>query len=651
MKTLPTPSLSYKLGANINPLTRKVTFAIWAPSAKSVVLQLFKDGSTKTVYQEHNLSLDEKTGVWTVVLPYEKEIFYEYKIESSRGIKNCLDPYAKSMAAFTNDGTSGRAAVIDLSQAKPYKVSLTPDTKSTPQEKCKAKTVVYEISVRDATITKEGGGTYLDFIDKLKYIKDLGVTHIQLMPVQNFYNNDETKKDFEDAGTVHNNNYNWGYDPHNYFSPEGWYSKNPDDPYERIRELRTLIKAAHLIGLNVILDVVYNHMARTDFLDDIEPNYYFRQNPDGTYKNGSGCGNDVKSENFMAGKLIIDSCAYWVKNYDVDGFRFDLMGLIDSKTMLAAYKACKKIKSNMLFIGEGWKMYTGEEGTCGMDQNFMTQTDDIAVFSDEVRDLIKAGGMNEKGQGFLTGKQVSLKHLFYNLTGRPQINYQADSPLDSVVYIDCHDGLTLHDSIVVNADIDESKPEERQKALDLLKIGNAMVLTSQGIAFLHAGQEFGRSKPAFAGAFTNDGEIIHQFVKNSYDASDNINQIHWLASNDVELSYRPLLEYTKGLLALRRKYNAFTLGSQKLVEKATKFVETSNPFVLCYTIEHEGKLWYLCFNASEYTYPLVMEKSGKLDVFVNKEIASSDAIAQFDAKQGSSMEIPTRSCFIASINA
>ena len=224
MKTLPVPHLSYKLGANVNPLTRKATFSIWAPSAKSVILELFKDGFTKSVYQSHELTLDSKTGVWSIVLPFEKDIFYEYKIESSRGVKNCLDPYAKSMAAYCNDGTSGRAALIDLNQAKPYKISLDSDVgKITPQEKDKSKTVIYEISVRDATITKNGGGTYLDFINKLKYIKDLGVTHIQLMPVQNFYNNNETIKDFEDAGTVHNNNYNWGYDPVKTWQVSGEY--------------------------------------------------------------------------------------------------------------------------------------------------------------------------------------------------------------------------------------------------------------------------------------------------------------------------------------------------------------------------------------------------------------------------------------------
>lgn len=650
MSKLPIPNLNYKLGTNINPITKKVTFAIWAPSAKSVNLQFFNDGYTTSIYQEHALTLDSKTGVWSIVLPFEKEIFYEYKIESSRGVKNCLDPYAKSMAAYCNDGSSGRAALVDLSLAKPYKISLSSDIEKKPcLEKDKSKTVIYEISVRDATITKNGGGTYLDFINRLKYIKDLGVTHIQLMPVQNFYNNNETKKDFEDSGTVHNNNYNWGYDPHNYFTPEGWYSRKPEDPYERIRELRTLIKAAHLIGLNVILDVVYNHMAKTDFLDDIEPNYYFRQNPDGSYKNGSGCGNDIKTENFMASKLIIDSCAYWVKNYDVDGFRFDLMGLIDSKTMLAAHKACKKIKNNVLFIGEGWKMYTGEEGTCGLDQNYMTKTDDIAVFNDEARDLVKAGGLNEKGQGFLTGRQVSLKHLFYNLTGRPQINYQTDSPLDSVLYLDCHDGLTFHDSIVVNANIDETKSTDRKKALDLLKVGNAMLLTSQGIAFLHAGQEFGRSKPAFAGAFSNDGEIINQFVKNSYDSSDNINQIHWLSQNEVELSYRPLLEYTKGLIALRKNFKAFTIGSQKEVEKACNFIETNNPFVLCYTIESEGRLWYLVFNSSEYSYQLEITKAGKLEIYVNKDIASPTCFGEIDVDIGKKIEVEKQSCLIAAL--
>jgi pullulanase/glycogen debranching enzyme len=279
----------------------------------------------------------------------------------------------------------------------------------------------------------------------------------------------------------------------------------------------------------------------------------------------------------------------------------------------------------------------------------MTKTDDIAVFNDEARDLVKAGGMNERGQGFLTGRQVNLKHLFYNLTGRPQINYHADSPLDSVLYFDCHDGLTLHDSIVVNANINESQPKEREKALDLLKIANAMLLTSQGIVFLHAGQEFGRTKPAFGGSFSNDGEIINQFVKNSYDSSDNINQIHWLATNETELSYRPLIEYTKGLLALRKKFKAFTLGSQKEVEKATNFIETSNPFVLCYTIESEGKLWYLCFNASEYSHSICFGKSGKLEVYGNKDIVSPEAFGEILINEKTNYEVQPRSTFIGCV--
>ena len=177
-----------------------------------------------------------------------------------------------------------------------------------------------------------------------------------------------------------------------------------------------------------------------------------------------------------------------------------------------------------------------------------------------------------------------------------------------------------------------------------------MLFSSQGIAFLHAGQEFGRSKPAFAGAFSNDGEIINQFVKNSYDSSDNINQIHWLSQNEVELSYRPLLEYTKGLIALRKNFKAFTIGSQKEVEKACNFIETNNPFVLCYTIESEGRLWYLVFNASDFAYSLEITKSGKLDIFVNKDIASAQAFGEFDMKAGQTIDVPARSSFVASIN-
>ena len=329
--------------------------------------------------------------------------------------------------------------------------------------------------------------------------------------------------------------------------------------------MRELINECHRAGIGVLLDVVYNHVARTDLFDAIVPGYYFRTNPDGSYTNGSGCGNDIASERSMVRKLIVDSAEHWVKNYQVDGFRFDLMGLLDTETVLKAYNRCRELNPSVLFIGEGWKLYNGAEGTVGMDQRFMTQTDSVAVFNDEFRDLVKAGGMNEEGKGFLTGGNVDLKQLFYNCIGLPQCNYTADSPGDNVQYLVCHDGLTLHDCIAHNAGLDEDIPAQRQELIARIKVGNALALTCQGIAFLHAGQERGRTKPNVHGT---EEECVGAFVRNSYDASDSVNRIVWTLDED----YAELLAYTRGLIALRKQFDVFRIGDAGRIAQAAAFL-------------------------------------------------------------------------------
>jgi pullulanase/glycogen debranching enzyme len=432
----------------------------------------------------------------------------------------------------------------------------------------------------------------------------------------NFYNNNETIKTYENAGTTHGNNYNWGYDPHSYFSPEGWYSTDPENPYSRISELKTLINEAHKLGLRVILDVVYNHMAKTDFLDDIVPNYYFRQVKDGSFTSNSGCGNDVASEHAMTRKLIVDSLVYWTKEYHVDGFRFDLMGLLDAETVMTGYEKCAEIKKDVLFIGEGWKMYNGEKGTVGMDQNYMKKTEKVAVFNDEFRDLAKAGGMSEAGQGFLTGKKISVPDLFCNCCGKPVHNYSVTKPSSNVQYFACHDGLTLHDSIVNNMSIDESTEEGKIEAVNRLKLANALLLTSQGIAFLHAGQERGRTKPAFTTAGTSDCETIGNFVKNSYDSSDNINNFIW---NLSDLN-KDLFEYTKNLIALRKNNSVFTISTQdEVMSRISLLGEYCEDFFMAYKILDEKGDWYLFFNSDGEDKNIDLNLEGKKILYADKE--------------------------------
>ena len=637
-----------------------VIFRLWSPAAVSVKIKFYKRGSDTEHVLKKDCVYNQDNGVWTYEHIDCAEIdgdFYEYIVDTGEGEKVCLDPYAVSMAAFLNDGSPGRASVVDIHSEKTM-----PEEYCASCAECRAAeasraqnaanfalyansadggvctgtdAIVYEVSVRDATITPDGtGGTYCAFIDKLGYFAELGVTHVQLMPVLKFYNTDETNKRYEADGTTKNNNYNWGYDPQNWFTPEGWFSETPENPYARVKELRSLVSAAHHKGLRVILDVVYNHVSRTSLLDDIVPGYYFRLSKDSSYFNGSCCGNDTASEHAMMRRLIIDSAVFWVKEYGVDGFRFDIMGLIDSETMLRCYDVCKKIKDDILFIGEGWKLYTGAAGTVGMDQNYMTKTDDIAVFNDEFRDLCKGGGFNERMPAFLNDGHLESKQieqLFYNCTGRPVVNYKADNPADSVLYIACHDGLTLHDSIVLNTSADESTEEGRQEVLRRLKLSNALLLTSQGIVFIHAGQELGRTK-ALPEKKEGVPETEGWFVKNSYQSSDSINRIHWQPENDAEKTYSRLMPYTQGLIALRKAHKVFRMKTQSDIERASRFIQTpENPQVLFYSLDDsldDGDfIWYLAFNASKNDVMLTLpseklELGAKTDKSTNLKVAS-----------------------------
>ena len=339
------PPKNVQLGAVYDAAAHSCRFSLWAPTSRDVSVNLYQNAGDSSPAFTLPLQYDDATGLWCGIFAERDPelLFYDYTLTNEAGTHTVLDPYSLSMAAYTGNGSHGRGAIINL-----QKETLKPEREYpyiTLQKREDA--IIYEVSVRDFTASPDSGvknipGTYKAFIEKIPYLRELGITHIQLMPVLNFYYTDETNRQYEDAGTVHNNNYNWGYDPHNYFTPEGWYASEPEHPESRVRELRELINECHRAGLGVVLDVVYNHVARTDLFDAIVPGYYFRTNPDGSYTNGSGCGNDIASERPMARKLIVDSAVHWVKNYKVDGLRFDLMGLLDTETVLEAYNCCRE---------------------------------------------------------------------------------------------------------------------------------------------------------------------------------------------------------------------------------------------------------------------------------------------------------------------
>lgn len=622
------PAKDAVLGALYDAKAKSATFTIWAPTSSSAVLNLYKKDESASPDYAVSMKFDETSGLWSAIFADADPdgFFYDFTLTNAKGTVSVLDPYARSMAAYRNKGGSGRAAVVNMASAR----ALPAGGMSSGYVPLKQRedAVIYEMSVRDFTISPDAGvkaapGTYLAFAEKIPYLKSLGVTHVQLMPVVNFYFTDETNRTYEKSGTVSNNNYNWGYDPHNYFTPEGWYASDAADPYARIAELRTLINELHKAGIGVLLDVVYNHMAGTAFLDDVVPGYYFRTNAQGKLTSASGCGNDVATERAMARRLIVDSVRHWVSEYKVDGFRFDLMGLMDSQTVLDAYAAAKAVNPDTLFEGEGWKMYNGATGTVGMEQSYMTKTDYVAVFNDEIRDLMKAGGFNEQGKGFITRQGPNTEKLFKNILGQPQTNYKADDPGDNLQYLVAHDGLTLHDTIAHNAKLDESDPAQKAELIKRIKLGNFTLLTSQGIAFLHGGQERGRTKPNFTDA---KNETVGKFVRNSYDSSDNINQIVWT----LDEGYRSVLDYTSSMIALRKKFDVFRIGDMAKVNSAAALLPCpeDNRLTLGYTLNWTDGLWIILSNAEakEMTFDLPVSVDGAT-VFADANGANAAGIA------------------------
>lgn len=577
----PLPSAEFSLGMQFDPQSRGATFRLWAPEASEVALNLYSFGE-QAPRETLPMILDSSTGVWSsrgVVADCEG-LSYDYLVTRGTHRVHCLDPYASAMEP-TRIGSgrsiisSGRGVVYNpegfASPVPPAGHSVTPSD-----------AVIYEVHVRDFTIGLEGlaakPGTFAAFRERIPYLQELGVTHVQLLPVFKAAFLDELKQDFEHTGRTHDNNYNWCYDPQNYFSINGWLSSNPNDPLAPIRELRELVAALHEAGILVILDVVYNHMADTRFLEDIVPEYFFRREIDGRYSSNSGCGNDIASSRFMARKLIIESLQSAASTFGVDGFRFDLMGLIDSETILQAKSRveCRTGRNDLLFLGEGWRMYNGPGGTVAMDQDYMMHTDEVAVFSDEIRDLLKAGGMEEEGTGFITNRQIDLELLYHNLLGDPRQYFRALGPFNIVNYIAAHDGLTLHDALAHNAGLDPHTPEQREELRRRILLGNFLLLTSQGIIFLHAGQERGRSKHVPSHQY----KCIGTYVRDSYNSDDMVNAFPWKADS----WQTGLMAYTQGLIRLRTAESAFRMGDTGEIERRSQRIPADSAMAIGYAL-------------------------------------------------------------------
>ncbi|WP_409251692.1 type I pullulanase [Bacillus sp. SCS-153A] len=515
----------------------KTIFKVWAPTATKVKVKM--TGPDMGAITQHDMTREEN-GVWSLTLEESADgWFYTYLTCINLHWQEAVDPYAKSVSLNSEWG-----AVVDLGKTTPLE--------PLPPVESKTDSIIYELHVRDFSMHKDSGmqhkGTYMAFSEKgtktptglstgVDYLNSLGITHVELLPVNDF----EGVSDLRD-----DSRYNWGYNPLYFNVPEGSYSSRPEDPYSRINELKSVINSLHERGMRVILDVVYNHVyiKEESSFEKIVPGYYFRHDVNGMPSNGTGVGNDIASERKMVRKFIVDSVLYWLKEYKVDGFRFDLMGILDVETMNSVQEKAEKVLPNVLVIGEGWDLNTPLSQ--GMKANIRNavKMPGISQFNDSFRDGIKGSTFNLYDRGFALGHSGMEKRAAEVLTG--SIGLTGDPglflhPAQTVNYVESHDNHTLWDKI--SACI--SNKEEREKRHVL---ATTMVLLSQGVVFLHAGQEFFRTK---------------QGVENSYRSPDGINQLDW----DRRTLYQDKVEYIKGLIAIRKAHGAFRFSTPDLIRK------------------------------------------------------------------------------------
>ncbi|MDR1538928.1 MAG: type I pullulanase [Clostridiales bacterium] len=551
----------------------KSEFKVWAPTAQAVSVALYPgpgsyNAAGKVVDNEtSNLAPMSKdsSGVWSASLSGDLSgQYYMYKLEFADGTINyAVDPYAKAVSA-----NGQRTAIIDLDAAVPDRWN--PDSKpsfSNPQD-----AVLYELHVRDFSIDENSGmenkGKFLAFTEEattnsegaatgISHLKALGITHVHLLPSYDFATVNELTVD--DPGSS-DPKFNWGYDPQNYNVPEGSYSSDPTDPAARVTEFKQMVQSLHDNGIRVVMDVVYNHTYAVDGgpFNAVVPGYYYRTTDQGGFSNGSGCGNEVASERPMVRKYIKDSVEYWAKEYGIDGFRFDLMALIDTPTMEQIVQELKsEVDSSILVYGEPW-----QAGGSVLDANLQTTKGSqrgkgFAVFNDHIRTAIK-GGSDDASKGFATGESGQEEAIVKGVQG--SVNDITDNASETINYVTAHDNYNLWDKISASYGggtlIDPGKPLLENDAVKSVLLANGIILTAQGIPFFQAGDEMLRTK------FGDH---------NSYASSDEINKIRW---ENASL-YGEVFSYYAGLIELRKEHPAFRMNSKADIEKHMEILEQS----------------------------------------------------------------------------
>lgn len=565
-------------------------FTLWAPAAAYVNLLIYENGDPLIGETPQKYKMIECYGLWRVRLTGNlKGYYYTFQVKVYEELNEVVDPYAKAV------GINGlRGAIIDLRDTDPKNFQYD----SSPPLNNFVDAVIYETSIRDISIYPDSGiknkGKYPGLIEGstysskgvstgLQHLLDLGITHIQLMPVYDFsWKSVDEKNPFK---------YNWGYDPQNYNVPEGSYTTDPFYPICRIYELKRLVQQLHNNGLSIVMDVVYNHVYHNteNIFNKIFPGYYFRYDEQGNSSDGSGCGNDIASERSMVRKFILDSVLYWASEYHIDGFRFDLMGILDIATMNMIREALNKFQRKILLYGEGWNLNTllPESEKASMDNS--NKLPEIGHFNDIIRDALRGSVFNLEDRGFVSSKEDIEELIEFSVTGctidHGIYKSKFQSPKQSINYVSAHDNHTLWDRFQLSC------PDSSQEELKAMcKLANGIVLTSQGVSFLHSGSEFCRTKGG---------------VGNSYNSTDSVNRMDW----NRKYEFIDVFHYYCGLISLRKNHPAFRMISVDQIKKSLIFLSTPKNTVAFILKDHA--------NADSWRDILVIYNANKAGVKIN----------------------------------
>lgn len=536
----------------------KTTFTFWSSVAEKMEVRLY---NTYDASEFDVITLQEQEGdYWTATVKGD-QVGKFYTVCSYQGGEWGQESPGIFAKAVSVNGQ--RAAIIDMQTTNPKGW----ENDQRPAMADPTDVVVYETHMRDFTIDATSGiankGKFIAFTEQgtqtaeglasgIDHLKELGITHIQILPMYDYGSVDET--------TLALNKYNWGYDPVNYNVPEGGYSTNPYDPATRIREAKTMIQALHAAGIRVIMDVVYNHTFSVEgcALGRVVPNYFYRMNEDGTYANGSGCGNETASDKEMMRQFMVESVCYWAREYHIDGFRFDLMGIHDQETMRQIRAALDEIDPTIITYGEGWAAmapaYPYEQ--LAMKQWTYTMPR-VGAFSDDIRNAL-IGSPFDHHRGFASGNTASRDAVRYGLVACPD---WSGEPMQHVSYVTCHDNYCLRDRIEVAA-----AEETEATKLRMNKLAQTAVMVSQGMTFFYGGEELFRTK---------------QGVENSYQSPDSINVIEWTNKQ----TYSDLFAYYREIIKIRRQHKGFRLGTAELVKNHVEFPETAQEGLIIYRIK------------------------------------------------------------------